>query len=368
MSISRTWRLVLLPMMLTAAAGQSFAQDVTIEFTNSDLPPIPLLQGTSVGIDGEGNLTAQCVLDGTTCQGVTTEEPAGPVPVVTLSRTNGTAPINTGGTLALGWSIQNGADVCLATSSPVVSGWNNTVVAANGGSANLTMSAPGAFALSLKCYNSHGASESATVNVTVQGQQQVNQIPVCNEPGFMESGKVQPTGFTGNLVQWPNMFYGASFPETPSFAAPVGAFTLRTLAGHSSNNGPPMNGRYLTVPFVPQANKNYKLSFMGVQAVYAAQYYNSRAAETVFVSISPCAGDLRKKNTSGDSWLARCRTQGSNVNMFYNTTGAAAGCPLQAGETYFLNIAFVDTNLDPLSTSETTCAVSGNRCEVNADN
>ena len=371
MSNSRGLRLALLPLLFTLAAGESLAQAVTIDFVNAEMDPIPLLNGTSVGIDGDGNLTAQCVLgeDSDVCAGITTTEPTGPVPVVTLTRTNGTGTITTGNPLALSWSALPAAEICLATSSPVVAGWNNTLVAAAGGTANLTMSTAGAFALTLKCYNASGVSNVATVNATVAGSNpNPVTIPECTVPGLMETGRVQPPDFQGHLLQWPAIFYGATFPHMPSFLAPTGAFSLKSL--DSQNRGPVMNKRYITVPFTPTANTNYKIAWLGAQAVNSpgtAGYSNPRGADTVFMSISPCAGDLRGRNTSGGAELAACRVQAAATSIFFGTT-ANSQCKLTAGQPYFLNIAFVDTvGTGPLSLTETTCS-SGNRCEVNIKN
>lgn len=368
MSNSQGARVALLSLMLSALAGQAVAQNVTIDFTNANMDPIPLLNGTSVGIDGEGNLTAQCVLGAGTdvCQGLNTEEPQGPVPIVSLTRTNGSGVINTNSPLALSWTVQQGAEICLATSSPTVNGWNSAVVAATGGTANITMSSAGTFALSLKCYNAHGASTVSTVNVTVEGQGPVNTIPECTVPGLSETGRVQPVGFTGTLMQWPAIFYSQQFPNMPSFLVPTGSWSLRNLFD-SGNRGPNMNARYITIPFTPQPSSNYKISWLGAQAVHAAGYTTTRGADSVFVSISPCAGDLRGKSLSGGTELSACRGQVRSGAVYFGTTSGSQ-CPLVAGQPYFVNIAFVDTTgTAPLSTTTTTCA-SGNRCEANFDN
>lgn len=367
MSNSRGLRLALLPLFFTLVAGESLAQAVTIDFVNAEMDPIPLLNGTSVGIDGDGNLTAQCVLgeDSDVCAGITTTEPPGPVPVVTLTRTNGTGTITTGNPLALSWSALPAAEICLATSSPVVTGWNNTLVAAAGGTANLTMSTAGTYTLSLKCYNASGVSNIATVNATVQGNS-IGTIPACSVPGLTETGRVQPEGFTGHLLQWSAIFGSGAFPNMPSHVVPTGSFSLRTILD-SSNRGPNMNARYITVPFTPAANQNYKISWLGAQAVLVAGYSNPRSANSVFVSVSPCAGDLRGKNTSGGPELAACRGQVRSGAVFFGTT-ANSQCKLEAGQPYFLNIAFVETSgTGPLSLTTTTCA-TGNRCEGNFDN
>lgn len=365
MSIPKGLRSALLPLLFTVAAGEAVAQNVTLEFTNAEMEPIKLLNGTSVGIDGEGNLTAQCVLapSGAVCDGISVGNEGNP-PVVTLTRTNGTGDINQNSPLALSWTAQPAAEVCLATSSPAIAGWNNTVVAAGGGNASLTMSAAGDFALGLKCYNADGVSNVATLNVTVkQSSGNSANIPACNVPGLMETGRVQPAGFTGHHRTWSQLFYGAQFPHTPSYLAPVGSFTLKGILD-ASNRGPNMNARYITTPFTPAPNTDYRISWLGAQSIPDAGYGNPRSASSVFVSVSPCAGDLRGRQIGGATELAACRNQQREAQIFFSTK-AGHNCELVAGQEYWLTIAFVDTSgTAPLSTTTTTCA-SGNRCEGN---
>lgn len=354
-------RFALVPALVLTSAGQLLAQSVSLEFTNATgMDPIELLDGTTVGIDGNGNLTAACVLDGDVCDGVGSG-PAGPVPATTLMRTNGTGTINTGATLALSWTVQPAAEVCLATSTPVVSGWNNTLVSASGGTANLTMSTAGAYALALKCYNANGVSNLSTLNVTVQGTSTPTQIPECTDPALVSTGRVQPTGFTGNLVPWSTAFFGATFPAGPSFLAPIGSFTLRATA--PSTRGLAMATRYLTVPFTPAANTNYKLNWLEAQPITAAGYNPGRVAESVFVSISKCAGDLRGHSTSGGMDLNLCRAQSYSAQLFFGTKPTSQ-CKVEAGQQYFMTFAFTDTTGTGALPTTTTCN-SGSYCEAN---
>ena len=175
--------------------------------------------------------------------------------------------------------------------------------------------------------------------------------------------RVQPPGFTANLVQWDKMFYGATFPAGPSHLSPVGSFTLKSL--DVPNRGPALNARYYAVPFVPAANKSYKVSWLAVQSIPAVNYWNPRVADSVFVSVSRCQGDLRGQSIfSADPEISKCRAQLANGNLIFGTL-ANNQCKLIAGEQYYLNIAFVDTaGVAPLSTTQTTCD-SGNRCEAN---
>src|SRR5690606_28483040 len=83
---------------------------------------------------------------------------------------------------------------------------------------------------------------------------------------------IRPAAFVRAQVPWSKMFYGQQFPRTPSFLTPVGSWTLRS----SSNSGPPIRGKYLTVPFTPSAGQNYRLSWLNTQAIWAAGYFSPR--------------------------------------------------------------------------------------------
>lgn len=365
-------RCALATVLATIFVSPTFAQSVTLDFANTNLPLIKLLDNSTVDIDQNGNLTAECVLDGTTCEGINTGTGTGNAPVVSLSRNNGSGDITAGLPIGLSWSVQNSAEVCLASSSPAVNGWNGNVVGAGGGTQSLTLSSAGEYSFGLKCFNDGGSGEAvpavtATVVAGTGGGETVG-IPACTAD-FAAHPKVQPAGFTGNRVAWSAMFFGGTFPDGASHLSPVGAFTLRSL--QPSTRGPTMNARYITTSFVAGVSQNYQISWLGAQSIPAANYSPPRAADAVFVSISPCAGDLRPRvNLNPPSILESsiCRGMASNGNIKFGTTGGAGQCPLVAGVEYFINIAMVNTTLEVLSTTQTTCASGeGNRCEANFD-
>jgi hypothetical protein len=370
MSYSLPLRLALVSAITLAIAGPAAAQSVSVTFSNTDLPPIPLLDTSSVSIDANGNLTAQCVLNGTKCQGISGGSGNGPT--ATLARNNGTGDITAGGNIGLTWTVQNSADVCLATSSPAVSGWNGVLVGASGGSQSLPLSTVGTYSFGLRCFNEGGASDEATVAATVVagsgGGDPPPGIPACTVEGIADGNVfVQPTNFVGHRLTWEQLFYGATFPEGNSHLSPIGSFTLRSTS--PSTRGPTMNARYFATSFVAQAGANYNISWLGAQGIQEVGYSNPRGADAVFVSISPCAGDLRPRVAvnPGPFLQGTCRAMVSNANMFFGTTGGTGQCPLTAGQTYFINIAMVNPS-DGLTLTETTCASgNGNRCEANFD-
>src|SRR5690606_38676711 len=58
---------------------------------------------------------------------------------------------------------------------------------------------------------------------------------------------VQPEGFTEHLLPYEDVFFGNTYPSSGSPLCPVGSFTLKG----SSDLGPPIAGRYISVPIVP---------------------------------------------------------------------------------------------------------------------
>ena len=367
---SKIARTALVSMCLVLTSGLAVAQDNTITFDNPGMPPlaIELLNDTSVGIDGDGNLTAKCVpnLAGDACEGIDTS-PSGDVPAITLQRTGSTGNINSGGTLALAWTVDTAAaDVCAASSSPAVTGWNGNIVSKTSASANLTMTAAGTFTLTLKCYNQFGVSNTGSVSVTVTGTTQPpTNVPACTIDGIADGKQfVQPDGFNGHMVTWEQLLSGASFPNGKPYLSPTGSYTLRNLS--PQNQGPVMSSRFFSTEIIPQPNKNYKLSWVNVQRqVSVPGYTSARGAHNVFISISRCAGDLRPREASStDPSLKSCRAFSPSSQLTFGTTGATGQCPLEAGVKYYITFAFVDPS-DGLDPTEHTCIPAAGRCEVN---
>lgn len=168
---------------------------------------------------------------------------------------------------------------------------------------------------------------------------------------------IRPAGFFMRDVTWASQFNGRAFGEPISYLAPIGSFSV------GDNDAA---GMYITIPFRPEPGRPYHLEWYEAQPVSMAGYSIGRRATTVFVSISPCAGDLRPHNrTSLDPWLRGCRRQSSQSILSFSTD-PAAGCPLVAGETYWLTIMMADAS-DGLTPTEHSCASGRDRCEANFD-
>lgn len=341
-----------------AMTGAAFAQSTTIDFVNSELDPIPLLDGSAVTIDGNGNIQANCVLDGTTCQGITGGAGA---PVVTFTTAAGgnAATITTGSSLGVTWSSTNSPDVCLARASEGVGSWSGTKGAI--GTQTLSFSSVGTFDLSLECYNDNGSHTSDMVTVTVeQGQGPITGPDSCDiastDPNF------QNPGFVRHNLTWAAAFYDQTFPDISNGGlSPVGSFTF-------GNPGLAITGQYLSIEFTPPAGGAHRLDWNRSQRVDSRGYLTNRPADAVYVTISPCAGDFRTPNYSVPNTNPHsddCRAYGPDGQLFF---GAASNqCRLEANRKYYVNIVFGNP-FGPLSPTTNTCANGAAYCNANFGN
>lgn len=177
-----------------------------------------------------------------------------------------------------------------------------------------------------------------------------------------------PHSYIKSVSSWSNAF-GAAYPGTQGALSPTGSWTLRASAP-ASQRGPSMAGRYLTIPFVPNANENVSIRMYAAQAIREVGYNPARIANPVNLSVSPCPGDLRMPipfNPPTPDYN-KCRVSIKEGRFSWSTVKPAplSGCSLDAGKQYYLNIWFIDTT-NGYPTGVTTCTKPeyNNRCEVN---
>lgn len=346
-----------LALGLSVAAASAMAQSTTVTFDNADPDLVIKLQnGTSVQIDGTGNLSAKCVLNGTACDGVTS---GGAKASGTLTRTPATGTIEAGQSVTIGWTSSN-AEICTTSSVPALSGWSG-VVAAAGGSKQVNLPAIGDYSFSMICYNSTGGSVGSST-VQVSAVQPTGNTPtgcdiVSTDPLFT------PDGFTQHIVSWSGAFYGSEYPSTGGYLNPIGSITINKL---------PVNGRYLAIEFTPQSGQGLSLAWEQAQAVSQRSYRSPNPAGPVFIAVSPCPGDFRLAAAAAtpaaveDENYQRgaCRKFNQAGTIYANTSKPAYNsCGLVPGRKYYLNLLFADPT-DGLNTTETTCLV-GNYCDAN---
>lgn len=168
---------------------------------------------------------------------------------------------------------------------------------------------------------------------------------------------IRPAGFRMHDETWESQFNGRPWGAQISYLAPIGSFSVED---------DPAAGMYITIPFTPTAGTIYTLEWFEAQAVSFAGYYNPRKADTLLVSISPCAGDVRARvSSSTNQWLKGCKVQSSQSRLGFSTL-AGSGCRLNEGQQYWLTILMADAS-DGLSNMENACALGRTQCEANFD-
>lgn len=284
-------------------------------------------------------------------------------PTVTLNASP--TSVANGDPVVLTWTTGNLPEICVASSTPVLPAWSGLRSAAGGSKTIYPPNASGDpmnsanFDLRLKCYNDDG-SGADDVTTTATGSEPGGGEPGCNivsaDPLF------QPAGRTAVQRTWDQAFFSAPFWTPTTYNHPIGS---RTYNG--TTTGLSHAGRYLSIPFTPATNKTYVLDWAEAQSMYFPVVYNGRPAHTVYVTVSPCAGDFRlENNASEDQFLKRgCRRGGQKNAIRFSTkiaTSSTSTCAVVPGQPYFLNVIFADPT-DGLSPTEVSCE-TGNLCEA----
>jgi hypothetical protein len=348
-------------VLAALSCTEALAQNIVI--TNANNHQIPLASGSSVQIDVNGNLLAQCALTNGTCTQLSNGGPQPGTPTASLARNDGLTTVTNGQAIRLTWDSTN-SQLCLASSSGPAGA---TTFAGPRGTSNasgesVTLSTVGSYTFGLKCYNDAGASQNQATAVTVTQSETPPPPPsgcdiTSSDPAF------QPAGFAAVTKEWsvafkspnPNITTTPVYPTSPGTPVPIG----------SSKNA------YTAIRFVALANMTVDMTWDTAQA--STGYSMPRPADSMFISISPCAGDLRAPDAaSGDPWLQPgCRKVAGAASMYYTTrTNYVSNdflCRIEAGQTYFINVSPVDTT-DGLSPGEHTCSTtapnSANGCDV----
>lgn len=168
--------------------------------------------------------------------------------------------------------------------------------------------------------------------------------------------RIQPSGFTEYERSWAEVFDGRAFPDTPSFAMPVGAWTIsRDYAS------PQSAGMYITIPIDLPADRS--LNILAVGAVPASSIgYGMPRRGNVFVSLSPCPGDVRPLDPeAADVYARACRGSLYESSITFNTR-AAGSCRVSPGR-YWLTFMHADPSASDFSPTSTSCDSGASACE-----
>ena len=327
-----------------AFGGQVSAQ--VIRITNANNHEIPLKAGSSVQIDSAGNLLAECALVNNQCTALSTGGGTGVPPTATLSRADNDIDVRVGESITLSWTSNN-AQVCKATSAPLNA--NFTGPHGTASSAIVAPASVGVHTYTLVCYNADGDSDASVQTVAV----------AAPDPGQEPSGDCditvgtqghQPTGWGRVNVTWSQLFTPRDgdpvpvYPLSNGFQVPIGA----------------NKGQYTSASFVPNVEQTVNMVWDRAQAKPSEGYSTARPASGMFISISPCPGDLRAFNDEVGGFLARgCRKFQNESTLIYSTKASLpqsnqSACKLEAGKQYYINVLPANPN-DGLTQGEHSC-------------
>jgi hypothetical protein len=350
---SSVFAVSLLGILAIAASVQAQVASPKLTITNTSPPSDIPLKGV-VQIDASGNLSVECVLDGAgKCPSVggTTNSGGTNPPTVTL--TPSATSLLALGSFSLSWTSSSGTNACYGVGPAGVSNWTDAVLPANG---TRSLSLPeGTYAFEIRCFNATGVTSLTAVPVTVAANP--NPGPgtgtgdYCSEyyPTKPTAASFTAYGFMRTNVEFSSL-WGVNPGEATSTVAAVPALYL----------APSTFERYMSVPFVMTqstgSSSQFRLQFSEPQAIPGVN------PGSIDMSISPCPGDFRKRDTSatGDEYLrSACRTNGASLTGSLTITAdpALAGCRVPTNKVMYINIANYNMFNETKPTSS-TCGVN----------
>jgi hypothetical protein len=181
------------------------------------------------------------------------------------------------------------------------------------------------------------------------------------------AGLIAPAGWVLELKSWDAAFSSpaagtvqgapfATYPNSVGNPVPVPGYRFYSRSG---NHKFYLKGQIVAIPFVPPPNLSVTMTWD--QAQSGPFYTQPRPARMMFVGISPYPHDLCPREN--------CSVTGGAGSLHYTTETSNTGlaCPLNAGQTYYINVAMADPT-DGLQPQEHTCsdtaANSANGCDV----
>lgn len=358
-----------------ATASAALAQNVVFKNTTTQAGAnytIPLQAGQTIRIAPNGNIEANCEIDGA----VTTDTrcknfPAGGgtsnpnAPIVGLSSNAVDEDSNTAGVqVKTGTSFNltastGTAEACIRTSSPLVASWNGAVLPA-AASGSTSMGSIGQHTFGLKCFNGGGANSAEVVLDAIQGSTGGGGDPTgC--------AATVPAGF--NRVTNTAIHFGTSATNFNNRNV-TSLASLYGDVGWSSNWNVQLGpGSYLALQFTGaelQSKFGGKSALtLGMQAMTSTW----KNAGSAYVTISKCAGDLRNDVANGDPYrtYAGCESADAAFNnvitfgISSNPPTSGSTCYVDTTSTYYLNIIFANP-AGGLSPTETSCLPGDVQC------
>jgi hypothetical protein len=181
-------------------------------------------------------------------------------------------------------------------------------------------------------------------------------------PDFCDHPLVRPAGFAPKLITWRILFTPRdgnpkpTYPDSLGFPVPIGA----------------EKGTFTAAMFTAEADQTVSMFWDPAQAKPSEGYMKARPAVGMFISISPCPGDLRPADNSGGFLMAGCRKYANAGSLIWSTRitqSTISACAVQDGEKYFITVAPYNAAAGPLHPDAHTCSPTSSSeygCDVQA--
>lgn len=359
-------RLNYLAAFVVGALGVSAAGAQNVVFTNSTnsavTPNTPytiqLKAGQPVSVAPNGDIRAQCELDGSTgrCVGIPAGtggtgpiDPNKPTQVA-MSTSFTDASTDPGLQIAAGTAFTinasaAGAMACVRSATPSVPAWTGVV---DPGAAGAQVSLPSAgttYTFDFKCLNDAGAtSASALIIQAIQGTV-VEPPPTGGNCADTGDGFFSPVGLTAGMSQTFTQLWSTG---TSPAGQPVGAaLTKIEMTG----------GQYRSFSF-NWGMLNGTTDDMQLQMNADTSNTGGRpGADYRYIAISECPNDLRQPNPASPDPLMKpgCRVYATEGPFLYMNFGAPSSdpaiCNLDPNKTYYFNVTF-DAPFDGFSATQ----------------
>ena len=393
-SLQRLFLLTGAAIVGTSMVSSTAQAQLTIANSGLADQEIPLAGSVTIGADGKVTATCSGAICETLGQGSTAIQP---VVTFTNPATNVTLDANVttlANATASATASAAGNLVCRYTASTGVTGWAGLAeMARTSGSGTRsssvtfpanTTTANISYDLTAQCglpQSTGGWSPVVTRTITVPpgsgggggsatfGNCEISN-PATGQLVTLDDGNrtnwpsgftnVRPVGFTPYNRAWENQ-WGQAFDIRDTIPSTLGAFSV------SANDS---RGMYITMPFtVPDRSGQWRVTWDLAQPNGADNYSFARTANPVHVTVSPCAGDVRPRDTgTSDNWTRYCRWTVATGQIIFNSRNEA-GCKVERNKTYWLTIMMADprrTDLtgEELLTTEETCTGGNVACET----
>lgn len=353
-----------LAAFVVGALGVSTAGAQNVVFTNSTnasaSPTVPytiqLKPGQPVSVAPNGDIRAQCELDGTTgrCVGIPaggggTPPPTGAPTASMSTQFQDASPdaglqITTGTAFSINATASN-ALACVRSVTPGVAAWSG-VVAPGDASAQLALGSVGTYTFDFKCLNDAGAaSASPLVIQAIQGTVTEPPPPPASSCAGVNDGYFPPTGLSalGAPMTFTQLWQIGS-------GQPVGAALTKI-----EMNG----GQYRSFSFDYSMLNAPPGSFRMQMNADTSNTGGKIGADYRYLTISECPNDLRQPVQGSPDPLLKpgCRVYANEGPFIYMNFGSPisdpAICNLDPNKTYYMNATF-DAPFDGFS-STTPC-------------